>query len=320
MANEPLNEVQPGDLITAQLINAIIKLLKELEQKLGGPVTIPNVFGETLAAAKTILANATPPVALGQNVLDADGLPVSPNDSVNQSRRVIGQVPPAGTRAPSGTAVSLLIASQAASRALPVAVPEITGFLPQVASVGEELQIAGKNFASLPSNNIVTFNGQALQVPPLDKSTNYSLFVIVPTGIPNGPAPGGPAVPVAVRVKLATTNQETMGTVNVGPPTGITRPTVTSYSPTTPFAGTDLTINGTGFGTSSSLVRVKFDDSPAGGQPIKTLVSATQLIVTIPSNLPGLGSGSNVSFFLKVIVNEVESQAGLSITIRPPLG
>jgi len=318
MADE-LNEVQPGDLITARLINTIIRLLKELELKFGGPLTIPNVFGETLAAAKTILSTATPPVALGQNVLDANGLPVSPNDPVNQNRRVIGQVPPAGTRAPAGTVVSLLIASQASTGPSPVPVPEITGFLPKTASVGEELQIAGKNFASLPANNTVTFNGMALQRPPLDKSTNYSLFVIVPPGIPDGPTPGGPPVPVTVRVKLATSGQETVGNVPVGPSTGILRPTVTSHSPTTPFAGTDLTINGTGFGTTAALVKVKFDDSPSGGQNIKTLVSPTQLVVTIPTNLPGLGSGSNVSFFLKVIVNNVESQESISITIRPPL-
>ncbi|MFP2911534.1 IPT/TIG domain-containing protein [Pyxidicoccus sp. 3LFB2] len=318
MADE-LNEVQPGDLITARLINAIIRLLKELEQRFGGPLTIPNVFGETLASAKTILSSATPPVTLGQNVLDANGLPVSPNDPVNQNRRVIGQVPPAGTRAPAGTAVSLLIASQPSTGPSPVPVPEITGFLPMTASVGEELQIAGKNFASLPANNVVTFNGMALQRPPLDKSTNYSLFVIVPANIPNGPAPGTPAVPVTVRVKLATTGQETGGTVSVGPATGIVRPTVTSHSPTTPFAGTDLTINGTGFGTTAAAVKVKFDDSPAGGQAIRTLASPTQLIVPIPTNLPGLGSGTNVSYFLKVIVNNVESQESISITIRPPL-
>jgi hypothetical protein len=316
---DDLNEVQPGDLITARLINTIIRLLKELEAKFGGPVTIPNVFGETLASAKTIFANATPPVTLGQNVLDANGLPVAPNDPVNQNRRVIGQVPPAGTRAPTGTAVSLLIASQASTGPSPVPVPEITGFVPVMGRVGEELQIAGKNFASLPANNTVTFNGQALQQPPLDKSTNYSLFVIVPTGIPNGPVPGGPHVPVAVRVKLATTGQETMGTVNVGPPSGITRPTVTSYSPTTPFAGGELTINGTGFGSTQANVRVMFDSSPPGGQAIRTLVSPTQLVVPIPTNLPGLESGSNVSYFLKVIVNNVESQQSLSVTIRPPL-
>jgi hypothetical protein len=323
MADEQLNEVQPGDLITARLINAIIRLLKDLELKLGGPVTVPNLYGETLGNARTVLTTGTPPLGLGPVLLDSNGLSVNPTHPDNQFRRVIGQVPPAGARVVGNSLVSLLIAGEPSSTT-PTNGPEITGFLPGSIPMGEEVQILGKNFASQPGNNLVRFNGVPITGTPSVRSTTFSLYVIVPTGIPNVPTtPGATPVNVTVTVVNQTTGKQVESTtLKVGPSTGIVKPVITGVSPTNPRVNTQIVITGTGFTSDASPVRVFFGDEPTGGVA-PTQSSATSLTLTVPTNLSGTGSVDK-QFVVRVQVNgpsgpKSDENTQSVITVRPPL-
>ncbi|RKH58487.1 IPT/TIG domain-containing protein [Corallococcus llansteffanensis] len=302
MADE-LNEVKPGDLITADQFNALIQQVKALLAAGGGPVVVPNLYGQTLASAKAILAIPGNNLVLGGNLLDAFGQPVDPNDAANQTRRVIGQVPAGGARVTAGTAVSLLMAAKPTTGGT-TPDPAITAFSPLQVPVKEALQIIGKNFSSLPSDNLVTFNGTAAPAPS-GQSSSSALFVIVPDNFPSAPKAGQPAVQVTVKVKTAE-GKEVSGFVTVQAPTGVQHATLDGFAPSPPVSGQDLVITGTGFGATASAVKVKFSNEPSTGVTPKQ-VTPTSLTVTIPTNLSGMRSGFFKAFTVVVSVNGVES-------------
>ncbi|MCP3137354.1 IPT/TIG domain-containing protein [Pyxidicoccus xibeiensis] len=317
-----LNEVQPGDLITARLINTIIQLLKELELKLGGPVTVPNLFGETLGNARNVLTSNTPPLVLGPVLLDSNGLAVNPNHQDNQNRRVIGQVPAAGSRVVANSIVNLLISGLPSATTPGNNAPEVTGFLPESTPMLEEVQILGKNFASQPGNNIVRINGVQTQTPSV-RSTNFSLYILVPSGLPNVPTQqGATPVPVTVTVLNQSTGKEvtSTGVLRVGPASGIAKPTITGLSAATPRAGSSLTINGTGFGSNPEAVRVFFSGEPSTGV-VPTQLTPTAVTITIPTTLSGVSAGVEKQFVVKVRVNTEESLENPQsvVIVRPPL-
>ncbi|RKH09095.1 PASTA domain-containing protein [Corallococcus sp. CA053C] len=312
MADE-LNEVKPGDLITADQFNALIQQVKALlEAAGGGPVVVPNLYGQTLASAKAILAIPGNNLVLGGNLLDAFGQPVDPNDAANQTRRVIGQVPAGGARVAAGTAVSLLVAAKPTTGGGTTQDPVITTFSPLQVPVKEALQIIGKNFSVLPSDNLVTFNGTAAAAPSGQSSTS-ALFVVVPSNFTGAPKAGEPAVQVTVKVKTAE-GKETTGFVTVQAPTGVQHATLDAFAPSPPVSGQDLIITGTGFGSTVSAVKVKFSSEPATGVTPKQ-VTPTSITVTIPTNLSGMRSGFFKAFTVVVSVNGVESIPDANDTI-----
>ena len=302
MADE-LNEVKPGDLITADQFNALIQQVKALLAAGGGPVVVPNLYGQTLASAKAILSIPGNNLVLGGNLLDAFGQPVDPNDAANQTRRVIGQVPAGGPRVAAGTAVSLLVAAKPTTGGT-TPDPVITTFSPLQVPVKEALQIIGKNFSVLPSDNLVTFNGTAAAAPS-GQSSSSALYVIVPSNFTGAPKVGEPAVQVTVRVKTAD-GKEAAGFVTVQAPTGVQHATLDAFAPSPPVSGQDLIITGTGFGSTLSAVRVKFSNEPTTGVTPKQ-VTPTSITVTIPTTLSGMRSGFFKAFTVVVSVNGVES-------------
>lgn len=94
-------------------------------------------------------------------------------------------------------------------------------------------------------------------------------------------------------------------------------PMISAFDPATPFAGTELVIEGEQFGTSIEGVRVFFDESPTGGV-VPTLVADGAITITIPVDLPGLGAGVNKIFDVRVEI-EGRASAPVRITVRPPL-
>lgn len=94
-------------------------------------------------------------------------------------------------------------------------------------------------------------------------------------------------------------------------------PRISGFDPATPFAGTELVVEGERFGTNIEGVRVFFDESPTGGV-VPTLVADGAITITIPVDLPGLGAGVNKIFDVRVQV-EGRVSPPVPITVRPPL-
>ena len=103
--------VLPGEVIRAGLINQLIDAVNA-----GGGATVPSgvavpdVFGMALAQARTAITQPAVNLTLGQ-VFDVFGTAINPNASVSAARLVLGQVPPANTRVPVGSPVSLTVAA-----------------------------------------------------------------------------------------------------------------------------------------------------------------------------------------------------------------
>ncbi|MFL6227738.1 MAG: hypothetical protein ACJ741_03050 [Pyrinomonadaceae bacterium] len=91
------DKVQPGDLITAEWMNKLLKRLARLEllfansrPRGGGAADSFTVFGETLVEALRLIKLADSDFQVGL-VLDVEGVEVKPNASGAAGRRVLGQ-------------------------------------------------------------------------------------------------------------------------------------------------------------------------------------------------------------------------------------
>src|SRR4051812_31542547 len=106
MADMP--EVKPGDLITAEQMNAMIRAINTLNQQAAstGTVTVPVLIGLSIGAMRTLLALPGTQLTVGV-ILDATGIQLDALDSKVQSRLVINQMPPAGNKVLPGTTVTL---------------------------------------------------------------------------------------------------------------------------------------------------------------------------------------------------------------------
>jgi IPT/TIG domain len=141
----------------------------------------------------------------------------------------------------------------------PPAAPSISGFNPSSGPVGTSVTINGSGFTGTTS---VTFNGAAA---PFSIVSDAQLTATVPAGATTGPigvaAPGG------------STTSATSFTVTPAAPA----PAISSISPTSGKAGTQVTINGSGLtGTTS----VAF----GGGRAASfTVVSDVQVRTTVPN-------------------------------------
>lgn len=304
MADEPLKDVQPGDLITARLINLIIKKLKDLEAALGGEITVPTFFGQFLLTSKNIL-NATGSRLVLSSVRDATGLLVSTTDATQNNRVVIGQVPPPGARVMPNTPVYLLVSAQPGGGTSQQA-PRISGFSKTSVNIGDRVDIFGTNFMDAISENKVWFDDVA--ATPTVNSTNQMLSVVVPTGIPDAPTAPGQQKEVTVRVE--TIHGSGTNRLIILPPLQTPNPTISSIAPvststTTVRLGTDMRIVGSHFGAQLSAIRVFFGTQPAGGvtPTAASNLTSNTLVVTVPNSLSGLDTiPSNAQFGITVQV------------------
>jgi hypothetical protein len=287
MAQIP-SPVQRGDLITAEWMNQwrdklieIDGLVQQLSGSVGsGTVTVPNVFGRTLSAARAILTQPAQQLALG-SVIDAFGVLVNPSQAGAGALVVLSQVPVAGARTFPGAAVNLVVAAQPGSSSQPAVPPQINQIVPGSQTVGGPIQIRGSGFQGSASG--VTLDNIPAQV--LATSTITTLFLTVPPGIPGAPtAPGQagkPGVVVTVTNPDATFATSTM-TVTAPLANPLTLGTITPN----PASGlVAVTIPGAGFSTTAAQNQVRFDGVLAA---VPSSATATQLVVTVPSGIPGL--------------------------------
>ena len=167
--------------------------------------------------------------------------------------------------------------------------PTVTGVTPLSGKAGDVVTIAGTNFSTVLTENVVSFNGTAATVTD---ATTTQLKVTVPAGVTSG------LVTLKVRGKdAAVTGGATVNTFTVVNPAN-----VSAISPIQGVAGTQVTITGTGFSTILSDNVVTFNG--VTGVPVSA--TATTLVVSAPT---GVTTGA-----ITVAVKGVPATIGAGVT------
>jgi len=142
----------------------------------------------------------------------------------------------------------------------PPAAPSITGFSPTSGPVGTSVTINGSGFTGTTS---VTFNNVSA---PFSIVSDGQLTATVPSGATTGP--------IGVTASGGST---TSGTTNFNVTPSAPAPKITSISPPSGRVGTSVTINGTGFTGTTSVV------FGGGRSAAFTVIGDTQLSATVPT-------------------------------------
>ncbi|MBX2964146.1 MAG: gliding motility-associated C-terminal domain-containing protein [Cyclobacteriaceae bacterium] len=136
--------------------------------------------------------------------------------------------------------------------------PTITSFSPLSGNVGTTVTITGTNFAPVPANNIVEFNGIAANITA---STTTSITTTIPTG-----ATTGKITVIADCIGVQSSTNFIIGAPSV--------PTITSFTPSSGPVGTTVTITGTNFSTTLADNTVRFNGT------IATVTASTTASIT----------------------------------------
>jgi IPT/TIG domain-containing protein len=289
MPNSLITDVEPGDLITSALWNAlrgkVIALEAQVQQLSGsvgtGNVIVPEVFGRTLKQARGLITVPALQLVVGF-VIDAFGKPVDISQSASDALIVIGQMPAAGARVSAGTSINLAVSAAASGVVEPPKLPNITGFNPIPVPAGTEVTIGGENFSSTTSDITLTFDGVAT---PVNSSTPTTIRAVVPKTMPNGPNKVGDQTNNGVKVHLVVKGSATDATCSVSAPlSDAASPFIDSITPNPGVFTQDLTIIGTGFSANKDDHRVTFSGKPAEGVIPKT-ATPTTLTLSLPDSL-----------------------------------
>lgn len=283
MATLP-TQVRPGDVISSELMNAILDALFQLQGSIGGTQVVPNLFGATLLNARGSILQPGRQLQLGL-VVDVSGASIDPMATVNNSLIVLNQNPTAETRVAPGTPVNLLV-SRASSGAQnpPANPPTITrtetagGSLSTSFAVGATVAIIGTGFSATASQNTVTFNDRpAASVANDPADPTRRLLVVVPTQITGAPVNPGDAALNGVVLRVNTQGAgQVQTTITVTAPVP-SQPTISQINPLIQDEGKTITITGTNF-TTNTQVRIR---NIAATVDTATS-SSTTLVVTVP--------------------------------------
>lgn len=143
--------------------------------------------------------------------------------------------------------------------------PSITSLSPTSGATGTSVTISGSNFGTTQGSSTVTFNGTTATVTSW---ANTKVVATVPTAATTGN--------VVVTVSTQASNGVSFKVL----------PHITSDSPTTQPIGKNVTINGSGFGTSQGSSTITFGGVTASAATWTT----TQIVATVPS---GVAIGSD---------------------------
>lgn len=284
-----LNNVNPGDPITAASWNALVAAVQALSgQAVTGGVTVPTLFGLTLGNAVSIITLPSTRLALG-SVLDSLGNAIDPSLTDSKPLIVLNQMPAPGANVFPGSPINLVVSPKPGSAPPPPKVPSITAFKPTQINIGAQLEIDGLNFE--PAKTTVAFDGVLATPPIFPPSTPSQIFVVVPSGIPGAPTTAGQTK--SSQVIVSTSNGPSQGSnVTLLPPLATPLPTIVSFSPAVGQvgAGTNpVTITGTGFDPAQAgNTFVNFGGVKQNAQSVP---STTQLTALIPQGIPGVTSG-----------------------------
>lgn len=175
-------------------------------------------------------------------------------------------VPSMATSGPVTVSVNGAAAQSAGNFQITVPAPVVSTMVPSSAVAGTSVTIGGSNFSAVASENQVSFNGVSATVTA---ATSSYLTVIVPSGATSGPVtvttPSGPAA-----------NKPNF---TVSAP-ALPVPTVSSFTPTSGAAGSQITITGTNFDAVAANNVVSLNGIAA------TVVSSTgtTLVITVPNS------------------------------------
>lgn len=318
-----LPEVKPGDLITAEQINSLIKALNALaKQANNGTVIVPLLIGRTISDTRALVALPGTQLALGV-IIDANGLQLDPLDSKVQSRVLIGQEPSPGASVLPGTTLTLIAAGVPGGAVTQVPAVKISGVDKQSVAVDDTLGISGTNFANPLSNNSITFNNTP-GLLMLNQSTANLLQVKVPANIPGAPTQPGqqPLAGVVVKVAAGQTSSDSV-VVTILPPVS-NKPSITKIEPLNgQVTGANITITGTNFGADINQVKVFVapQGALAGGDRavVTTPFNATTITATLPQTVTGLTPGNAMGFNIRVEITGQPPVTALNLyTIAAP--
>jgi hypothetical protein len=297
-------QVQPGEVISSDLLNTILDELARLGGTVGpgGTQIVPNVFGTSLGDARAMILQPARQLALGFTY-DVSGAAIDPLAATNFNLIVLNQSPPPDARVAPNTPVNLVV-SRATGGTTPTTQPPTisntetpTGSVTTSFAVNAPMVIVGTNFSATASQNTVTLNNVPATVSSDAADPTRRLLVVVPAGIPGAPVnPGDPALPnVTVRVQTPAATPATTTITITAPVPG--QPMISSVTPPIQFEGSNVTITGANFvATTQVLIRT----TPA---PIVTRTS-TEIVATVPS-FADILPGALVTVSLAVLVPNV---------------
>ncbi len=307
--------VKPGDLITSDLFNLLIQTVNQLQagqtQIPPGAVLVPNLFGQTLANAASVLIQPALKLGVG-TTLDVLGNALDPDLPDSKARIVLAQNPLAGAYSLPGTGVNMVLsASVTGGGGQTGPKVKISTFIPQKAPIKQPLTIIGEGFDADPFKNEVTIGGIPAGTPS-SQSTTTSLFVVVPENIPN--APSAPGSEMVVKVMVRTPYDQQFADLTIVPPLPGSNPVINNVTDAngnvadTFFVGDTVIINGDSFGDVTKDASVMFDGTKA------VLVdgaaqTAGKLFVKAPQ-MPGQNASN------KVIGASITVQTPVSGTVR----
>ena len=302
MATLP-TQVRPGDIISADLINALLDELAELKGTGGGggSQVVPNVFGTFLVDARALITAPSQQLTLGFT-FDVNGAAVDPLVPANQNLIVLNQSPVADARVAPNTPVNLVVSASAASTPAPApSPPTITrterpnGTTATAFAVGTTMVIVGTNFSATAGQNTVRFATVTQASTPDPSDPTRRLLVVVPTGIPGAPVNSGDAALAGVTVSVTRTGSATTATttITVNPPVA-SQPTISTVTPGTAFETANITITGTNF-TAGAQVFIRNVSATV------VSVNATTIVATVP-NFVDILPGPPVTVSLRVLL------------------
>lgn len=143
--------------------------------------------------------------------------------------------------------------------------PAIMGFTPSSGSEGTIVTITGANFGTSTSSVTVSFNG-----------VNASIMSVSDTEIVTAVPVGATTGPITVVVSEASVTSSADFTVIEATDAA---PTITSFTPTSGAAGTEVIITGTNFSATASDNTVSFNGTTA----VVSTATATSLTVVVPN-------------------------------------
>lgn len=319
-------EIKPGDLITAEMLNAILGRIETLEDQLlllvgsvgTGPIVVPDLMGRTLAQTRSMLSQPNVNLNIGQ-AFDAFGNLVDIDLSSVQLRVVLNQHPMPGIRVATGSVIDIVLSASGQSGTggnggSPNLQPRVDAFVPTTPRIGETLRIEGANFSPFRAQNQVTFNGMAGTVLPA--STPTALSVTIPN-IQNPPAenetvsvtlilttPTGSVTSEGFEIRGAATDTPTIETLmqndTVVNPGGVI------------VVGSDLTISGSNYGESEDgiVVRLGTTDLTISSSDLASGI----LTVEVPS-LPGHDSGAVTVNTQLVVSIDGQDSLGFNLSV-----
>jgi hypothetical protein len=318
--------VRPGDLITADLFNALLGRLAEIEDLLGGEgglVEVPRLIGLTLGQAQSLLAQSGGGFVVDE-ALDAGGNALNPNTTEARARRVINQVPPPGARVAAAGAIDVILtASAEGTNPQPLPTPTISAISPRPVEVGAELTLSGTNFGSPPGLLQLRIEGQLVE--PTLHSPQTLRFVVPALGaVPSA----GREVEVVVSTAggTATTGSLPAGARPRVIPTSGTLPAITGMADATGAAvpldgsgtitvGQNVTISGQNFAPSAGQNQLAI--TTQSGEILRPVLSATasQLTFSVPE-LPGHSAANRfIQAMLAVQVGDSGANRSRAITL-----